>query len=226
MAARGGVGKRGAQPAAAQTARKSKAMVAARGASLVAVFSALAVVGCSRRNPQATTLPTSSAEAPAAVLNAPTPAAQEPKDTSLAIGAPAPDVALSLQDGFELELAGLRGKLIVVYFCSSDAVPGCVREAHGFRDHWSELHRTDQIVVVGVSPQDSPTQQAFIAEHELPFDLATDSDGSIARAFKLSKQGEFGPAIFVVARNGTIRASWQTADPDAQTRQILAFADE
>jgi len=86
--------------------------------------------------------------------------------------------------------------------------------------------RTDQIVVIGVSRQESLAQRAFIAEHRLPFDLASDSDGRSARAFKLEQRAESGPSTFVIGRNAKIRASWQAADPDTQTQQILAFASE
>jgi len=65
-----------------------------------------------------------------------------------------------------------------------------VREAAGLRDHWSELHKS-HVVVIGVSAQDASAHKALIAEQNLPFDLSSDADGRIARAFNAPTRGEY-----------------------------------
>jgi thioredoxin-dependent peroxiredoxin len=143
---------------------------------------------------------------------------------ALPIGAQMPAVTLSLQDGFEFPLAALTGKLIAVYFCAADDDPACVREAHGLRDHWHELHENHHVAMFGISSRDAATRRAYVAEHKIEFDLAQDADGSIARAFGVPTHGPFAPHTFLIGRDGKVQRVWQTADPEAHAAEILALA--
>ena len=140
-------------------------------------------------------------------------------------GALAPDVILTLQDGFRLPLLSEAGKFVLVYFCSSETSPECMREASGLRDRWQELHRL-HVVVVGVSVRDAATHRAFITKLKLPFDLASDADGRIAQAFNLPTVGEYGARAFLLGRDRKVVRAWQTASSDAQIEDVLTLASE
>ena len=75
----------------------------------------------------------------------------------LAVGAQAPAVEMSLQDGFKFPLAALTGKLIAIYFCAADDDPECLREARGLRDHWHELHEDHHVAMFGISTSNAAT---------------------------------------------------------------------
>jgi peroxiredoxin Q/BCP len=145
---------------------------------------------------------------------------------TLSLGSAAPDVTFTLQDGFRFSLAADRGKFVVVYFCSEAGSPECVHEARGVRARWNDLFK-NHVVVVGVTPEAADAQRGVIAHEKLPFDLASDVDGRLADAFKVrAKAAAFGPLVFLVGRDGTIRRTWQTAEPERHIQEILALAQE
>jgi peroxiredoxin Q/BCP len=143
---------------------------------------------------------------------------------ALQVGAQAPAVEMSLQDGFQFPLAALQGKLIAIYFCAADDDPECLREAQGLRDHWPELHEDHHVAMFGISTRDAASRRAYVAQNKIPFDLAQDANGDIARAFGVPTQGPFAPHTFLIGRDGKIQRTWQTADPDTQATEILAHA--
>jgi peroxiredoxin Q/BCP len=149
-----------------------------------------------------------------------TPAAAEP---ALAVGTPAPDVTLTLQDGFGLALLGLKGKVVVLFFCSRAEDPACLATARGFATEYSGLYGTHRIVLVGVTADSAETHRALIKREKLPFDLASDADGKLAHAFALPSHGE-QPLTLVVGRDAKIRSVWRASDPRAQAQQILEAA--
>jgi peroxiredoxin Q/BCP len=177
-------------------------------------LSAMLAVGCGEQSAQASPLRATIASASEAV----TPQV----DPQLELGAPAPDVTLTLQDGFGLSLSAMKGKPIAVFFCSAVTDPACATEAEGLRDHWEDLHQDHNLVVVGVSPQAASAHQAFIAQHKLHYDLASDPARQIAQAFKVPVRPGTPPHAILIGRDGKIRATWQTADPERHAREILA----
>ena len=69
-------------------------------------------------------------------------------------GQPAPLFCLPDADMEPVELAGFRGKKVVVlYFYPRDGTPVCTLQAADFSDHEDEFARHD-CVVIGISPED------------------------------------------------------------------------
>jgi peroxiredoxin Q/BCP len=166
--------------------------------------------------------PPSAAAAPV-VLTSSSPAA--PAAQPLQLGAQVPQLPVVLQDGFKLDLRALKGKLIVLYFCPAVADQACVREAEGLRDSYHALHDEHHVAMVGISREDPATHRAFIAQHALPFDIAADPGAELARAYGVPERGNYAPRVFLFARDNTLRAAWNTADPEAHVRAILAAAE-
>ncbi len=64
-------------------------------------------------------------------------------------GKPAPDFALTSDEGEEVTLSSLRGRPIVLYFYPKDDTPGCTLQACDLRDAYTEF-RERGAVVLGV----------------------------------------------------------------------------
>ena len=88
-------------------------------------------------------------------------------------GKAAPLFTLPDQNGEKVALKELKGKTVVVYFYPKDDTPDCTKEACGFRDLWSEIEATGAIVL-GVSPDEVSSHDAFAAKDSLPFRLLAD----------------------------------------------------
>jgi peroxiredoxin Q/BCP len=169
-----------------------------------AVF--LAALGCSR-DKSAPVPPAASASA------VPTP---------LAAGAPAPDVMFALHTGEQLSLSSLRGKPVVVYFYPKDDTPGCTIEAQEIRDLYGELKRTSA-VVIGVSTDARDSHRAFAEKHALPFLLASDEAGELAKAFGVPlKNGRATRVSFVIGPDGRIKRSFPQVTPKGHAAELLA----
>ena len=93
---------------------------------------------------------------------------------ALKIGDKAPD--FTLKDSFdnEISLSDFKGKKVIIYFYPKDNTPGCTKEACNFKENWDVLQKNN-IIVLGISKDNSASHQKFIEKFDLPFLLLTDS---------------------------------------------------
>lgn len=176
--------------------------------------------GCSQRHdqpPQPTAARTTVTLA-STIRDAPKP--------ELALGSVIPELPVVLQDGFKLDLHLLKGKVIVLYFCAAVSDPACVRETLGLAQRYRELHDEHHVAMVGITREDAATHRAFISEHALPFDLASDPGAELAQAYGVPARGNYAPRVFLFGRDNHLRAAWTSADPEAHVREISATAAE
>jgi thioredoxin-dependent peroxiredoxin len=135
------------------------------------------------------------------------------------------DVTMTMQDGREVKLSSLRGKLVVLYFYPKDNTPGCTAEAQELRDNFEKL-KANGITVIGVSTQDADSHKAFIAQEKLPFDLAVDTDEKIAKAFEVPVQnGHAERQTFLIDKDGKIKKVWRVVTPAGHAEQIIVAAN-
>lgn len=140
----------------------------------------------------------------------------------LAAGAPAPDVSFAVHTGESVKLASLRGKPVVVYFYPKDDTPGCTVEAQEIRDLYEQLKQTGA-VVIGVSTDDRDSHRAFAEKHGLPFLLASDESGAVARAFGVAlKNGRAARVSFVVGPDGRIKRAFPSVSPKGHAQELLS----
>jgi peroxiredoxin Q/BCP len=184
------------------------------------VLAALALVACDpKKDSTSTTSAVTSASAAVAASSATT--ADEKK---LAVGDGAPDITLPLKDGRNVKLASLVGKAVVVYFYPKDQTSGCTMEADNFRDKFEDLKKAD-VTVIGVSTQDAASHKAFIEKEKLPFDLAIDTDGSIARAFGVPLKNNFhARQTFLIGKDGKVKKIWRDVQPKDHAAEVLQAA--
>ena len=88
-------------------------------------------------------------------------------------GAKAPNFKLPASNGQTIDLPGLKGKNVVIYFYPKDDTPGCTVEACAFRDSHKEIEKHNA-VVLGVSPDGLKAHDKFIQKFNLPFALLAD----------------------------------------------------
>lgn len=142
----------------------------------------------------------------------------------LSVGDEAPDFSLADQQGKKHSLAGYRGQWLVVYFYPKDDTPGCTKEACSLRDEFAAFRKLD-VIVFGVSLDDTESHQAFAKKYRLPFPLLSDSGGEIAKAY--GSLGGFGPIryakrhTFIIDPDGRIAKVWRKVNPAEHSRELL-----
>lgn len=133
------------------------------------------------------------------------------------IGKAAPSFSLVNQDGEKVSLKDFKGKqTVVLYFYPKAMTPGCTVQACGLRDSKRKLTSND-IVVLGVSP-DAPARLAkFIERDKLNFDLLSDEDHAIA-----DKYGAWGPKKFMgKSYDGILRTTF-IIGKDGKLKHVMA----
>ena len=146
----------------------------------------------------------------------------------LEAGDPAPDFTLPNQDGDPVSLADHRGEPVVVYFYPRADTPGCTTEACGFRDAWADYEAAGA-TVLGISDDPVEDLEAFRKKYDLPFDLLSDEDGTVASAYdSYGEKTVFGNTVQGVFRNtylvdaaGDIAAVYPKVDPEGHAGAVL-----
>lgn len=142
----------------------------------------------------------------------------------LPAGAAAPDFQATTKAGEPVRLSSLRGHAVVVYFYPKDFTPGCTSEACAFRDAWGK-YQSQNVTIVGVSQDTEESHRKFVKQHELPFPLASDEDGAIARSYGVKTTlGVDARVTFLVGPDGKIVKSWPNVDPAVHATEVLAEA--
>lgn len=145
------------------------------------------------------------------------------------IGKIAPDFTLPDANGNPVCLADLRGKRVVLFFYPRDNTPGCTKEACAFKDAYSN-YEAQNIVVLGVSADDSKSHTKFATKYQLPFPLLCDVDAKVATAYgsyglkKFMGKEYMGiqRSTFVIDSDGKIEKIYRKVKPETHAAQILA----
>lgn len=142
----------------------------------------------------------------------------------LAEGAQAPALTAQAHDGTAVDLSKLGGRPTVVFFYPKDGTPGCTKEACAFRDVWSD-YESAGVGIVGVSADSTDSHKSFAAEHELPFPLVADEDGTWAKAFGVDTTlGMTSRESFLIGPQGHIAKVYPGVDPGVHAAEVLADA--
>jgi cytochrome c biogenesis protein CcmG/thiol:disulfide interchange protein DsbE len=118
-----------------------------------------------------------------------------------AIGAVAPDFAITDVSGQPVRLSELRGRPVIVNFWASWCVP-CEDQFPMLREAY-ERYADDGLAVIGIIYQDrSQAARDFMARHGAEWTAAADPEGRVADAYRVLGP----PETFLIARDGTITA--------------------
>ena len=137
----------------------------------------------------------------ALVLLAPRAGSPNGSSSLIARGQPAPAIAGTTLDGATFDLAGLRGRPVIVNFWGPSCVP-CRDEFPLFKQKLAE-HAADGLTIVGVLMADPPgPARDFIAEYGAPWVTVDDPEGSIRAAYRAVAR----PQSYFIDRDGILRA--------------------
>jgi thioredoxin-dependent peroxiredoxin len=143
-------------------------------------------------------------------------------------GKPAPDFALTSDEGATVRLSELRGKPVVVYFYPKDDTPGCTAQACGIRDNYDGFGERGA-VVLGISPDDESSHVKFKQKYGLPFTLLADPDHKVADAYGVwGERSMYGKkymgierSTFVIDSEGNVSKVMRRVKPDTHAQQVL-----
>lgn len=102
-------------------------------------------------------------------------------------GKAAPAFNLDSTEGKKIDLKGLKGKKVVLYFYPKDDTPGCTKEACNFRDT-AAAFAAENAVILGVSPDEVESHLKFKEKFHLTFPLLADVGHKIAEAYGVWKE--------------------------------------
>ena len=112
-----------------------------------------------------------------------------------------PDLAFSLSDGRTARFSDYAGRWLVLYFYPKDSTPACTQEGIDFRDLAAKFKRAGA-TILGVSRDSVKSHQNFCAKYEFPFDLISDADERVCRAFDvIHEKTMYGRKVLGIVRS-------------------------
>ena len=122
-------------------------------------------------------------------------------DDRVEVGQPAPAIVGTTLDGAAFDLAGLRGKPVVVNFWGPSCVP--CRDEFPLLESKQAEHAADGFTVLGVLTDD-PVEPArdFVAKYGGDWATVVDPDKAIKTAYRVVAR----PQTYFVDRSGIIRS--------------------
>jgi peroxiredoxin Q/BCP len=145
----------------------------------------------------------------------------------------APEFTLQDENGNDISLKSLRGKVVVLYFYPRADTPGCTVEACEFRDTYKQMQKTGA-VLLGISPDTPKAQKKFQEKFKLPFSLLADADKKVAVAFDVLKEKNmYGKKVigvvrttFIIGPDGRIQHIFPKVKPEGHAEEVLAYLKE
>lgn len=133
------------------------------------------------------------------------------------VGKAAPSFTLLNQNEEKVSLKDFKGKkTVVIYFYPKAMTPGCTVQACGLRDSKKKLTSND-IVVLGISPDAPARLVKFIERDKLNFDLLSDEDHAVA-----DKYGAWGPKKFMGKEYDGILRTTFIVGKDGKLKHVMA----
>jgi thioredoxin-dependent peroxiredoxin len=119
-------------------------------------------------------------------------------------------IPMALSGGDTTTLGDHAGKWLVLYFYPKDSTPGCTTEGNDF-DALLPRFRKLGAEVLGVSRDSLKSHQNFCSRQGFRFELVSDPDGKLCRAFDVIKQKKLYGREYVGIERSTF-----LVDPDGR----------
>lgn len=131
--------------------------------------------------------------------------------------------------GGELGVDDLLGQWTVIYFYPKDATPGCTTEGRDFTAAFPDFAKLNARIF-GVSRDSLTAHQRFKEKQGFTFDLISDADESLCRAFDVIKEktlfGKKGFGIerttFLLDPQGKVVKAWRKVKVPGHVDEVLA----
>lgn len=139
-----------------------------------------------------------------------------------------PDLPLELSSGTTTSTAAFRGRWLVLYFYPKDSTPGCTIEGRDFNSLLPDF-RTRNAAVIGVSRDSIRSHQNFCARQGFGFELASDRDEILCRAFDVIREKTmFGLKVvgierstFLIDPEGRLAHVWRPVKVRGHAKSVL-----
>lgn len=123
----------------------------------------------------------------------------------------------------------LLGQWLVLYFYPKDNTPGCTTEGQDFARLAADFAALGARIL-GVSRDGLRSHASFRAKHGLPFDLISDQDEALCRAFDVIKPKKlYGKeylgvdrSTFLIDPQGVVRREWRGVKVPGHAEAVLA----
>ncbi|MBK1720879.1 peroxiredoxin [Thiocystis violacea] len=150
---------------------------------------------------------------------------------TLKTGETIPDIALAATGDKHIQLSDYRGKNLVLYFYPKASTPGCTQEGQDFRDA-TDAFTAANTVVLGASRDGIKAQENFKTKQDFPFDLLSDKDEALCKAFDVIKLKKmYGKeslgverSTFLIDAQGVLRQEWRGVKVKGHVDEVLAAA--
>ena len=152
---------------------------------------------------------------------------------TLHIGETVPDLEIPATGGRAIKPSDFRGQNLVLYFYPKASTPGCTQEGQDFRDAAESFAATNTLIL-GASRDGLKAQENFKAKQGFPFDLLSDTDEALCRAFDVIKVKKmYGReslgverSTFLIDAQGLLRREWRGVKVKGHVVEVLAAAGE
>lgn len=145
---------------------------------------------------------------------------------ALEVGDPAPAFEAESTGG-PVRLSDYAGKWLVLYFYPKAGTLGCTKEACNLRDGYADLGHLNA-AVLGCSFDTIGEQRKFKDEHKLPFELISDTNRVVAKAYESA--GKFLPIpdrhTFIINPEGRIARVFKKVDVNTHAADVAAALKE
>lgn len=157
-------------------------------------------------------------------------------------GARVPVVSLVATDGISVDLASLRGRVVIYAFPRTgrpgvapldgwDLIPGargCTPQSCAFRDHFADLKALGVDRLFGLSTQDRNYQREAVERLHLPFPILSDARLELAAAMRLPTFEAGGMTLFkrftLVIDDGVVtHVFYPVFPPDRNAADVIAW---
>jgi peroxiredoxin len=129
---------------------------------------------------------------------------------SMTLARPAPEVKFRALSGEAFSTTDLRGKVVLLNFWATYCGP-CMQEMPKMVEaHRKFAPRGYETVAVTVRQDDPDRVGQYVAKHALPFKVALDRSGELAREFGNVR---ITPTIFLIDKNGKVLRRY-VGEPD------------
>ena len=137
----------------------------------------------------------------------------------LLLGSQAPGFSAPDQAGKIRNLSDYRGRWLLLYFYPKDGTPGCTEEACNLRDRSIDFSQLGADVL-GVSADSVASHAKFIAKHDLPFPLLSDSGREIAKTYEV--KGFLKRSSYLINPEGVIVKAYEKVKPATHAEEVIA----
>lgn len=132
------------------------------------------------------------------------------------VGAPAPDITMTYDDGRVARLSDLRGKPVFINFWATWCGP-CRSEMPEIVKAY-EKHKDEGLVILAVNVEEGPQEvKEFTNTFKMTFPITLDTKGKVIDAYGVRAM----PTSLFVDSQGIIRARWQGALTGDQLEEHL-----